>query len=113
MNARIFHADDLLVRDIEHARELLAADSPPGTDGMPCSRYGRHLRDAYDVVYWAAVALNAAASGDPVSWADLDYMAGLVVNHHPDPAYLLVNYGHELPADIDVNDLIDVADFAD
>lgn len=109
MTDRITISDDTIVRDLAHARELLAQDSPSGCDAMPCSRYGRYLSDAYDVVYWAAVVLQACTEGNPVSWRDLDSIAGLVVNDHPDPAYLLVSYGYDLP--VDVADLIEADAF--
>lgn len=86
------HTDDLLVRDAAHARELLLADAGAGT-GMPCSRYGRHIGDATDVIYAAAFIFNAETSGDPVSWRDLNSTAGLVVNDSPDPEYVIRSYG--------------------
>lgn len=101
--------DDHIIEDIDDARALLAADSGGG-DGMPCSRYGRNLSDAYDVVYWAARILEAETEGGPLTWGTLDYVASLVVNDHPDPARMIVDYGAAFD-NCPRSDLIDPDDF--
>lgn len=99
-------SDDMLVTSEHEAHCMLVADAGDGT-AMPCSRYGRHIGDAADVVWATCVIVNAETSGNPVCWRELDRMAGLVVNNHHDPADIIRAHGaaHGFdPADYELGD---------
>lgn len=77
-----------------------------GNYAVPCSRYGTDTESCAPVAARVAVILNheTGEEGDP------DYVMGLVVNDHPDPAKLLLSYGPSYGFDPD--DFIDRADFS-
>lgn len=67
----------------------LTADNPSAA----CfSRYGRTSQDCAPVA-WRLAYLVAREQGEPITFDDLDYAMGLVVNSHDDVAYIIGAYG--------------------
>lgn len=67
----------------------------------PASRYGVSASQWRPVAV-AVCDILAYLTGEPFTPEGVDHVAGLVVNDHDDPAYLLVTYGPECgfdPAD--------------
>src|ERR1700704_1823514 len=80
---------DVIVTGQSMAIRLLLAD---GSDlATPCSRYGRTISECAETIYIASL-IFAITTGEPLTVTALDSMAGLVVNDHPDPEYLIRNY---------------------
>lgn len=60
---------------------------------VPCSRYGSTSRECAPVA-WRVAYLLAKECGEEITEESLDYVMGLVVNDHDDPAYIVNQYGH-------------------
>lgn len=58
----------------------------------PCSRYGRTSEDCAPVA-WRLAYLLARERGERLTFDELDYAMGLVVNDHDDVAYIIRTYG--------------------
>lgn len=71
--------------------EYLTADGPHLA--VPCSRYGRDSEDCAPVA-WRVAYLVAREQGEPITFDDLDWAMGLVVNDHDDVKYMVNAYGH-------------------
>lgn len=76
--------------------ECLTCD---GTDQVPwlrCfSQYGATSRECAPVA-WRVAYLIARECGEEITEDSLQHAMGLVVNDHPDVAYLVRNYGHRM-----------------
>lgn len=59
---------------------------------VPCSRYGRSSAECAPVA-WRLAFILARETGEELTFDDLDYAMGLVVNDHDDVAYMIRNYG--------------------
>jgi hypothetical protein len=59
---------------------------------VPCSRYGRDSEDCAPVAWRLAYLL----AREPITFDDLDYAMGAVVNDHDDVAYIIRTYGHRM-----------------
>lgn len=70
----------------------LVADAPYAA--VPCSRYGSTSHECAPVAWRVAYLVARESSGDPVTYADLDYAMSLVVNDSEDVAYLVRTYGN-------------------
>ena len=77
---------------------------------VPGSRYGWDSHSCAPIAYAVAVILESE-TGEEMTTDSLNYVMGLVVNNHEDPAYLLANYGTEYgfkPEDyLETEDLIE------
>jgi hypothetical protein len=74
-------------------REGLAyfiADAPDAY--CPCCRYGSTAADGAPVA-WRLAYLIAREQGEPITFDDLDYAMGLVVNDHDDVASIIREHG--------------------
>lgn len=67
----------------------LAADQP---DARCFSRYGSTSRDCATVA-WRVAYLIAREQGEAITFDDLDFAMGLVVNEHTDVSYMIRAYG--------------------
>ena len=78
-----------------------------GNEGLrvPCSRYGSTTEACAPI----AAAVSVILAGETGEDTDPEYVMGLVVNDHDDPAYLLMNYGTEYGFTAD--DFFDVGEF--
>lgn len=68
----------------------LAADQP---NAHCFSRYGSTSRECAFVA-WRVAYLIARDQGEPITFDDLDYAIGMVVNGHADVSYIIRTYGH-------------------
>lgn len=75
----------------------LTTDPKTGEDTShlrtPCSRYGRNSDECAPVA-WRLAYIVARETGSEITFEDLDYAMGLVVNDHDDVAYMIRQYGH-------------------
>ena len=90
----------------EQAAAIEDALCATGNYAVPGSRYGDDTESCAPVAARVAVILNHETGEEE----DPEYVMGLVVNDHPDPAELLLSYGPSYGFDPD--DFIDRADFS-
>jgi hypothetical protein len=64
-----------------------------GRLGVPCSRYGDTSAKCAPVA-WRFAHLMARETGEEITLDSLDHAMSLVVNDHPDVAYLVRQYGN-------------------
>jgi hypothetical protein len=74
-------------------RDAIAYLMADGNLRVPCSRYGRDTAECAPIA-WQVARITARESGNPVYRELLDFTMGLVVNDHPDIAYMVNAYGH-------------------
>jgi hypothetical protein len=67
---------------------------------VPVSRYGWDSTSCAPIA-WACAVILSGETGEPITADGLEWLMGLVVNDHDDPAYMVASYGAEYGFSVD------------